>query len=79
MKFRLSNNYQDIGCDAEISPKEVKQLDRDKLADLIKEAYYAAEEVFKNHPMFKTVILDTFSVEENQFIEQAKKKKGGSA
>ena len=73
MKFRLSKNYQDILFDAEIGPDEVKGMNSAELAELIKSAYTAAEEVFKSHKQFKTVILDTFSVEEQRIMEDSRK------
>lgn len=74
MKFRLSKNYQDILFDAEIDPNEVNQMkDSAELAELIKSAYTAAEEVFESHKQFKTIILDTFSVEEQRIMDEAKK------
>lgn len=73
MKFRLSKNYQDILFDAEIGPDEVKGMESADLAEFIKSAYTAAEKVFKKHPQFKTIILDTFSVEEQRIMEESKK------
>lgn len=73
MKFRLSKNYQDILFDAEIGPDEVKGMNSAELADLIKSAYTAAEEVFESHKQFKTIILDTFSVEEQRIMEDSRK------
>ena len=74
MKFRLSKNYQDILFDAEIDPNEVNQMnDSAELAELIKSAYTAAEEVFESHSQFKTIILDTFSVEETRIMEDSRK------
>ena len=73
MKFRLSKNYQDILFDAEIGPDEVKGMNSAELAELIKSAYTAAEEVFESHSQFKTIILDTFSVEEQRSMEESKK------
>lgn len=73
MKFRLSKNYQDILFDAEIDPDEVKGMQSADLAELIKSAYTAAEEVFESHSQFKTIILDTFSVEEQRIMEESKK------
>lgn len=73
MKFRLSKNYQDILFDAEIGPDEVKGMNSAELAELIKSAYTAAEEVFESHSQFKTIILDTFSVEETRIMEDSRK------
>lgn len=73
MKFRLSKNYQDILFDAEIGPDEVKGMNSAELAELIKSAYTAAEEVFESHSQFKTIILDTFSVEEQRIMEDSRK------
>lgn len=74
MKFRLSKNYQDILFDAEIDPNEVNQMkDSAELAEFIKSAYTVAEKVFEKHPQFKTIILDTFSVEEQRIMEESKK------
>ena len=73
MKFRLSKNYQDILFDAEIGPDEVKGMNSADLAELIKSAYTAAEEVFESHKQFKTIILDTFSVEEQRIMEDSRK------
>ena len=73
MKFRLSKNYQDILFDAEIGPDEVKGMQSAELAELIKSAYTAAEEVFESHSKFKTIILDTCSVEEQRIMEDSRK------
>jgi hypothetical protein len=73
MKFRLSKNYQDILFDAEIAPDEVKGMNSADLAEFIKSAYTVAEKVFEKHSQFKTIILDTFSVEEQRIMDEAKK------
>ena len=73
MKFRLSKNYQDILFDAEIGPDEVKGMNSADLAEFIKSAYTAAENIFKKYPVFKTIILDTFSVEEQRIMEESRK------
>lgn len=58
--------------DAEISPDEVKGMNSADLAEFIKSAYTAAEKIFEKYPVFKTIILDTFSVEETRIMMEAK-------
>ena len=51
-----------------------------KLSKILQRAMKAAQAVWKKCPEFKTVILDTYSQEEREMMETARKagKKGGS-
>ena len=79
MWFRISKNLQDISVEMEAARGEFqKPEDAEKVKDLIPAAYEAAEAVWKEHPEFKTVCLDTYSKEEHEMIAQATKKGGSS-
>lgn len=72
MWFRISNNLHDTSVEMEAAPGEFqKPEDAEKVKDLIPAAYEAAQAVWKEHPEFKTVCLDTFSKEEIEMINQS--------
>ena len=72
MWFRISKNLQDISVEMEAAKGEFqKPEDAEKVKELIPAAYEAAEEVWKIHPEFKTVCLDTFSKEEIDMINKS--------
>ena len=74
MKLRFSNNLDAIGGESEISPEEIAgKAGIERIASLSKEAIAIAHDIFKNHPEFKQVTLDTMTDEERTMIEQAKK------
>ena len=55
----------------EAEPHELMAIEDSKeLADQIKRAFDAANAVWKNHPEFKTVTLDTLSQEEKAILKQ---------
>lgn len=75
MWFRISKNLQDISVEMEAAKGEFqKPADAKKVKDLIPAAYEAAEAVWKEHPEFKTVCLDTYSKEEHNIINQSDSK-----
>ena len=75
MWFRISKNLQDISVEMEAAKGEFqKPADAEKVKDLIPAAYEAAEAVWKEHPEFKTVCLDTYSKEEHDIINQSDNK-----
>ena len=72
MWFRISQNINDISVEMEAAQGEFqKPEDAEKVKDLIPAAYEAAQAVWKEHPEFKTVCLDTFSKEEIEMINQS--------
>lgn len=72
MWFRISQNINDISVEMEAAPGEFqKPEDAEKVKDLIPAAYESAQAVWKEHPEFKTVCLDTFSKEEIEMINQS--------
>ena len=72
MWFRISKNLQYISVEMEAARGEFqKPEDAEKVKDLIPAAYEAAEAVWKEHPEFKTVCLDTYSKEEHDIINQS--------
>ena len=74
MKLRFSNNLDAIGGESEISPEEIAgKAGIERIASLSKEAIAIAHDIFKNHPEFKQVTLDTMTDEERKLIEQSKK------
>ena len=74
MKLRFSNNLDAIGGESEISPEEIAgKAGIERIASLSKEAIAIAHDIFKNHPEFKQVTLDTMTDEERTMIENAKK------
>ena len=75
MWFRISKNLQDISVEMEAARGEFqKPEDAEKVKDLIPAAYEAAQAVWKKHPEFKTVCLDTYSKEEHDIINQSDNK-----
>ena len=74
MKLRFSNNLDAIGGESEISPDEIAgKAGIERIASLSKEAIAIAHDIFKHHPEFKQVTLDTMTDEERGLIEQSKK------
>lgn len=74
MKIRFSNNIDAIGGDSEIAPEEISgKAGIERVATLSKEAIAIAHDIFKNHPEFKQVTLDTMTDEERRLIELSKK------
>lgn len=70
MKIRLANNLDAISGDSEIAPEEVagtKGIER--VSELTKEAISIAAEIFKAHPEFKQITLDTMTDEDRKMIE----------
>ena len=72
MWFKISKNIKDISVEMEAAKGEFQRPeDADKIKDLIPAAYEAALAVWKVHPEFKTVCLDTFSKEEIDMINSS--------
>ena len=77
-----SKNMHDISCDMQaMTTEELKEFakNQENVKRLLTGAYEAAEAVWKNHPEFKTVLLDTCSKEELVMLQQAKQQKGAQA
>ena len=70
MKIRFANNIEGITGDFDISPEEVsgtKGIER--VSKLSKDAIEISTDIFKAHPEFKQVTLDTMTDEERVLIE----------
>lgn len=81
MQIKLSKNINDVTIEMGAMPSEIlgKEMSASVLAKLIRSANKAAHAVWKKHPEFKTVTLDTFSQEEKNMMETVEKvQKGGS-
>lgn len=78
MKITFSNNMNDESVQVEATPDEVggsKELKRlaNKFPDQMRRAYDAAHLVWDKFPEFKSVTLDTMTVEERDMIEKMKR------
>lgn len=72
MKIRFANNIEGITGDSEIPPEEVLGKNGiERVASLSKEAIGIAADIFKAHPEFKQVTLDTMTDEERVLIEMS--------
>lgn len=75
MKIRFANNIEGITGDSDISLGEVSDTkDIERVAKLSKDAIEIATDIFKTHPEFKQVTLDTMTDEERVLIELSKTK-----
>lgn len=75
MKIRFANNIEGITGDSDISLEEVSDTkDIEHVAKLSKDAIEIATDIFKTHPEFKQVTLDTMTDEERVLIELSKTK-----
>lgn len=75
MKIRFANNIEGITGDSDISLEEVSDTkDIERVAKLSKDAIDIATDIFKTHPEFKQVTLDTMTDEERVLIELSKTK-----
>lgn len=75
MKIRFANNIEGITGDSDISLEEVSDTkDIERVAKLSKDAIEIATDIFKTHPEFKQVTLDTMTDEERVLIELSKTK-----
>lgn len=75
MKIRFANNIEGITGDSDISLEEVSDTkDIERVAKLSKYAIEIATDIFKTHPEFKQVTLDTMTDEERVLIELSKTK-----
>lgn len=74
MKIRFAKNIDTLTGDSVIEPEEaVGNIGIERIQELTKDAIVIAVAIFKNHPDFKQVTLDTMTDEERQMIEQAQK------
>lgn len=75
MKIRFANNIEGITGDSDISLGEVSgPISIERVAKLSKDAIEIATDIFKTHPEFKQVTLDTMTDEERVLIELSKTK-----
>ena len=75
MKIRFANNIEGITGDSDISTEEVSgPIGIERVAKLSKDAIEIATDIFKTHPEFKQVTLDTMTDEERVLIELSKTK-----
>ena len=75
MRIILSQNIQDISLEMEAQRGELSTRQQiENFQKTLQAAYESAEAVWKIHPEFKTVCLDTLSKEESDFIKESDKK-----
>ena len=75
MKIRFANNIEGITGDSEIPPEEVSgPISIERVVKLLKDAIGIATDIFKTHPEFKQVTLDTMTDEERVLIEVSQTK-----
>lgn len=73
MKIRFAKNIDTLTGDSVIEPEEAAgNMGIERIQKLTKDAIVIAVAIFKNHPEFKQVILDTTTDEERRMIEQVK-------
>jgi len=72
MRIRFAKDMGLISGDSMIEPEEVAgSMGIERIASLSKEAIAIVTDIFKNHPDFKQVTLDTTTDEERKLIEIA--------
>ena len=70
MKIRFAKDMGLISGDSMIEPEELAgSMGIERIASLSKEAIAIVTDIFKNHPEFKQVTLDTMTDEERKMIE----------
>lgn len=75
MWIRLSKNMHDISCDMQaMTTEELKEFakDQENVKRLLTGACEAAKAVWKVHPEFKSVTVDTLSKEEFEMLQMTK-------
>lgn len=73
MKIRFAKDMGLISGDSMIEPEELAgSMGIDRIASLSKEAIAIVTDIFKNHPEFKQITLDTTTDEERKLIELSK-------
>ena len=74
MKIRFAKNIDTLTGDSVIEPEEAAgNMGIERIQELTKDAIVIAVAIFKNHPEFKQVILDTTTDEERKMLERALK------
>ena len=74
MKIRFAKNIDTLTGDSVIEPEEASgNMEIERIQELTKDAIVIAVAIFKNHPEFKQVILDTTTDEERKMLEMALK------
>lgn len=74
MKIRFAKDMGLISGDSMIEPEELAgSMGIERIASLSKEAIAIVTDIFKNHPEFKQVTLDTMTDEERKMIELSEK------
>lgn len=74
MKIRFAKNIDTLTGDSVIEPEEAAgNMGIERIQELTKDAIVIAVAIFKNHPEFKQVILDTTTDEERKMLEMALK------
>lgn len=74
MKIRFAKDMGLISGDSMIEPEELAgSMGIERIASLSKEAIAIVTDIFKNHPEFKQVTLDTMTDEERRMIELSEK------
>lgn len=74
MKIRFAKNIDALTGDSVIEPEEAAgNMGIERIQKLTKDAIVIAVAIFKNHPEFKQVILDTTTDEERKMLERALK------
>ena len=72
MKIRFAKDMGLISGDSMIEPEELAgSMGIERIASLSKEAIAIVTDIFKNHPEFKQVTLDTMTDEEKAIQKQA--------
>lgn len=74
MKIRFTKDMGLISGDSMIEPEELAgSMGIERIASLSKEAIAIVTDIFKNHPEFKQITLDTTTDEERKLIELSEK------
>ena len=74
MKIRFAKNIDTLTGDSVIEPEEAAgNMGIERIQELTKDAIVIAVAIFKNHPEFKQVTLDTTTDEERKMLEMALK------
>lgn len=74
MKIRFAKNIDALTGDSVIEPEEAAgNMGIERIKELTKDAIVIAVAIFKNHPEFKQVTLDTTTDEERKMLERALK------
>lgn len=79
MRIVLQNNLNDKTFKLEPEQREIENLDgfQELVKNTVSQALEVADAVWKEHPDFKQIILDTTTDEERKLMAMAKQTKGG--